>query len=258
VTDVLLCVDDDPKIRLLLDDYFTPRGYHVITAATGAEAFLQAVRWPPAAVILDVFLPRPGGLATLERLRRLDPGVPVILISGVPNALDMLTEAGVEATAAFTKPVELEELAAALSSAGVPPAGGPPGPLPPPAPLRALVVDDEPEVRALLSDYLREQGIEPLGVWDGEEALRRIPAFRPHLILLDVLLPGLSGVDTLRRLRGLAAQSCVIMVSGHDDVETAERALQLGALEYLKKPVDLTRLDALLGFGRGPGRGARG
>lgn len=242
----LLLVEDDPRVLALLKEHFSQEGYGVVTATTGVEAFLQVVRWAPQAVILDLFIPRLGGLGALDRIRRLDPGIVVILISGIPNAVDMLQEAGVSVAGAFTKPVNLDRISETLARAGVTPSRTAPAERP--TRIRALVVDDEPEVRQLLTDYLEERGFDALGVWDGEEALRRISDFRPHVILLDILMPGLSGVETLRRIGARLRETCVIVISGHEDPETARRALELGAVEYLRKPVNLGDLDAVLGL----------
>ncbi len=250
----LLCVDDDSGVLQLLKDHFALKGFAVVTAATGVEAFLQVARWRPRAIILDLFIPRLGGLEALKRIKKLDPTIVVVLISGVPEALEVLGEAGLRVAGAFAKPVELEQLSDALARAGIRPAEAPAGvdhrarPAPPPSRLRALVVDDEPVVREMLTEYLNENGFDALGVWDGEEALRRIPEFRPHVVLLDILLPGLSGVATLRRIKALLDETCVVMISGLDDAETAQRTLDMGAVDYLHKPVDLGKLDALFGI----------
>jgi len=112
--------------------------------------------------------------------------------------------------------------------------------------LRILVVDDAPDILEMLVEYLRGKGLEVLGVADGEEALRRLPEFRPHLVLLDLLLPGLSGLETLQRIRALRRETRVVVISGTEDVEIARRAMDLGAVEYVTKPVDLTYLDSVL------------
>ena len=112
--------------------------------------------------------------------------------------------------------------------------------------LRILVVDDEPNVLEMLVEYVRGKGFEVLGVADGEEALRRLPEFRPHLVLLDLFLPGLSGLETLQRIRALRRETRVVVVSGTEDVEIARRAVALGAVEYVTKPVDFTYLDSVL------------
>ena len=117
----LLCVDDDPRVLQVLKEHFTLQGFGVVTATTGVEAFLQVVRWSPQAVVLDLFIPRLGGLGVLERIKKLDPGIVVILISGVPKALEVLGEAGLSVAGAFAKPVDLDRISEALARASVKP-----------------------------------------------------------------------------------------------------------------------------------------
>lgn len=116
----------------------------------------------------------------------------------------------------------------------------------PPDRKRILVVDDEPEVRAVLTEYLSHEGFEALGVASGEEALDRIPDLRPHLVLLDIRMPGLSGVETLRRIKTLSQPPPVVIVSGIGDLDTAQRTLAMGAADYVTKPFDLQYLDSVL------------
>ncbi len=81
----ILCVDDDVEILELLKEYFTLQGFVVLTATNGVEAFLQVKRWAPKAVILDLFMPRLGGIGALTRIRALNPDIAVILVSGMGN-----------------------------------------------------------------------------------------------------------------------------------------------------------------------------
>ena len=111
---------------------------------------------------------------------------------------------------------------------------------------RALVVDDEPEFRAVLVEYLQGKGFEARGADSGVEALRQIPDFRPHVVLLDIVMPGMTGMETLRRIKALPQETCVVMVSGIEDMETARQALALGAADYVTKPVDFQYLDSVL------------
>ena len=178
----------------------------------------------------------------------------IILISGVPNALEMIAEAGVSVARAFTKPVNLAQLSDTLARAGVVPVKTPVGAAREDLPLEArssirhgvLVVDDDAEFRAMLGDYLQDKGFEVLQVAGGEEALRRIPEFRPSVVLLDIAMPGLSGVEALRQIKALPQETCVVMVSGVEDVETARRTLAMGAADYMAKPVDFAYLDSVL------------
>jgi len=250
----ILCVDDDPEVLEVLKEYFAGQGFHVVTATNGVEAMFQVQRCLPRAVILDLFMPRLGGLGALDRIRRLVPEIVIILMSGVPNALEMISEAGVRVAGAFTKPLNLDQLLGTLVRSGVTPAKPPAAAAPrdttkkgqPPIRKRVLVVDDEPETRATLAEYLQGKGFEVLQAAGGQEALRRLPEFRPHVVLLDITMPGFSGVETLRRIKALRQETSVVMVSGIEDMETARQTLALGAADYVAKPVDFTYLDSVL------------
>ena len=252
-TSTILCVDDDPEILEVLTEYFTRQGYRVVTATNGVEAMFQTQRCLPQAIILDLFMPRLGGLGALDRIRRLVPEIVPILISGNPGALEMVTEAGISVAGAFGKPLDLVAILGALAQAGVlPPRKGPAAGEAPAAKTapsgrrRVLVVDDEPELRAVLAEYLQGKGFEVLQAGGGEEALRRFPEFRPHIVLLDIMMPGLSGVETLRRIKTLQPGTAVIMVSAIEDQEAARQTLVLGAADYVAKPVDFQYLDSVL------------
>ena len=250
----ILCVDDDPEILEVLKEYFTGQGFRVVTAVNGVEAMFQVQRCLPRAIILDLFMPRLGGLGALDRIRRLLPEIVPILISGNPGALEMITEAGVSVAGAFEKPLDLVGILGTLAQAGVfPPKKAPAAAPEAPAAKasssgrrRILVVDDQPDIREVLKDYLKSKGFEVLEASGGEEALRRIPEFRPHVVLLDIAMPRLGGVETLRRIKALRQQPAVVMVSAIEDQETARRTLAMGAADYITKPVDFQYLDSVL------------
>ncbi len=109
-----------------------------------------------------------------------------------------------------------------------------------------LVVDDEPDVLDLLVEYLEGKGFEALGVASGELALDLIPTFRPRVVLLDIRMPGLSGVETLRRIKVLSQETPVVMISGTEDLDTARQTLGMGASDYVTKPFDFQYLDSVL------------
>src|SRR5262249_59841988 len=85
----VLCADGDPEILEQLKEHFTLQGFIVLTASNGVEACLQVKRWAPKAVILDLMIPRLGGIGTLSRIRTFNPNVPVILVSDTPSARDL-------------------------------------------------------------------------------------------------------------------------------------------------------------------------
>ncbi len=148
-TPTLLCVDDDPEILAILKEYFTSQGFHVVTATNGVEAMFQVQRCLPKAVIIDLFMPRLGGLGAFDRIRRLLPEIVIILISGIPGALEMVAEAGVSVAGVFEKPLDTGVMLETLARAGVH-APKQPGKVSAPGRRRIIVVDDEPEILDLL------------------------------------------------------------------------------------------------------------
>jgi len=104
-----------------------------------------------------------------------------------------------------------------------------------------LVVDDEAGVRASLSGVLRDEGYTVDAVDSGEACLERVSRVSYDLLMLDIWLPGLDGLDTLARLRERHVDSQVIMISGHGSVENAVRATKLGAFDFIEKPLTIEK-----------------
>jgi CheY-like chemotaxis protein len=105
-----------------------------------------------------------------------------------------------------------------------------------------LVVDDEPLVRDLLVQFLSLRGYRALGVKDGAEALSMVEQAPPDLILLDLFMPGMDGVEVLRQLRQREYTGGVIIITGSHDEERLDEAWALGPQEVIGKPIDLERL----------------
>jgi two-component system response regulator (stage 0 sporulation protein F) len=114
---------------------------------------------------------------------------------------------------------------------------------------RILVVDDETSVVDVLSEYFAGQGYTVKTANNGEQALGTIPEYRPSVILLDVRMPGLDGVEVLRRIRATDKNVAVIMVTANEDVELARETLKLGAFDYVAKPFDFGYLDQAVTLG---------
>jgi two-component system nitrogen regulation response regulator NtrX len=106
---------------------------------------------------------------------------------------------------------------------------------------RVLVVDDEAGVRSSLTAILTDEGYAVEAVESGETALELLAGRRFDLVLLDVWLPGQDGLETLGRLRELAPELPVVMISGHGSIETAVKAVQRGARDFVEKPLSLEK-----------------
>jgi len=247
----VVIADDEEEIRDLLAEYLQGHGWETFRAANGLEALLHVKQQRPAAVVLDLNMPRLGGIDALKRIHTFDPTIAVVIVSANVDDNVRRQAGALGVKAILDKPLDLARLLAALG--GDDPAAAPkpaaveaptaPAAAGPPARRRSvLVVDDDPDVRGLLEEFLALKGYHVRVSPDGPTAVRELSGTVPGVILLDIEMPGLSGVDALPTIKAMAPATAVIMVSGTMNVELAKRALAAGAFDYVTKPVDLPRL----------------
>jgi DNA-binding NtrC family response regulator len=246
----VLIADDDPEIRGMIGEYLQSNGYEVLEAENGLEALLHVKRARPHVVILDLMMPRLGGLDALWRIRTFDPEIAVVVVTGTSDPELKQQALALGAAAALTKPVELADLLKAVDHAtrGGPAAeasetregnarGGPASPDAASAG-RVLIVDDDAEIRALLEELLDQHGYATRSAATAASAFWALLHEVPDVVLLDISMPGLSGVELIPAIRDVGRDARIIMVSGVSDVELAKRALTYGAFDYVTKPVD--------------------
>lgn len=113
---------------------------------------------------------------------------------------------------------------------------------------KLLIVDDETDVREFAANFFRKRKIDVVTASDGEEALNIIEKQKPHLILLDIKMTGIDGIETLRRIKEIDKNIKVIMVSGKkpDEEGVLDRCRRLGALDYIHKPLKLDELENIV------------
>lgn len=111
---------------------------------------------------------------------------------------------------------------------------------------RILVVDDEVRAVSFLKDELERWNYEVLVATSGSEALQIVESHRPHLMLLDIRMPGLNGIEVLRRAKDVDPSLSVIMVTAVAEQAIAKEALQAGADDYVTKPIDLNYLETTI------------
>ena len=115
-------------------------------------------------------------------------------------------------------------------------------------PARILVVDDEPGIRQSLCGVLGDEGYQARAVAGGEECLEDLTREPSELVLLDVWLPGIDGMETLARIQEIPIgdRPAVVMISGHGNIEAAVKATKLGAFDFLEKPLSIQKLAVVL------------
>lgn len=109
-----------------------------------------------------------------------------------------------------------------------------------------LVVDDEKEFRDLLKRILMEEGYSVAEEASGHAAIGAVKTKRPDLVLLDLRMPGLDGIQTMKRLKKIAPGLNIVVLTGYGTIETAREAMRLGALDYVTKPLNPAFLKAVI------------
>jgi two-component system nitrogen regulation response regulator NtrX len=110
-----------------------------------------------------------------------------------------------------------------------------------------LIVDDEAGVRSALSGVLRDEGYTVEAVDSGEACLERVVRASYDAVVLDIWLPGMDGLQTLEKLQALRVDAPVIMISGHGNIESAVRAIKMGAFDFVEKPLSLDKTLLVVG-----------
>jgi len=111
---------------------------------------------------------------------------------------------------------------------------------------KLMIVDDEMDVREFARNFFKRRKIDVAVAESGEEALSMLDNEKPNLILLDIRLGGMDGIDVLKKMRQMQNNTDVIMVTGVDEKETMEKAKELGAVDYIHKPLILDELEKIV------------
>ena len=262
--ELILIVEDNEKNLKLARDVLQFNGYRTIEAVTGEDGVEQARREQPAIVLMDIQLPGIDGFEAFARLRQ-DPrtsSIPVLAVTASVMAADevKITDAGFDGY--LRKPISVSDLVstvARLLESDGPDTGDGGGP-PPVAEAEAdrtldlsqdpggkvLVVDDTPRNVKLLSDILRARGYEVVTAEDGDTAMRQVENEDLDLVLLDVVMPGMSGYEVCRaiRQRPETALLPVVMVTALDPGEERIKGIEAGADDFLTKPINQPELLA--------------
>lgn len=247
----ILIIDEEALVSDSLGVFLAKEGHEVKTAADGAAGMEAFKDFQPALVILGRELPSMPGPVVLAKIRVLSKTVPVVMLAGRENTAD--AEACLAAGASCVLP-ETEGLAAVLAEvdrlAGKPYRGpAAPAPLPPrpPAVRRGngliLVADDDNSIVYLLTRFLVDAGYGVLGAADGLEAERLAYEARPDIVLLDIAMPERDGMQVLKNLTERMPETGILMITGNEDEELARACLNMGAFDYVKKPINLAAME---------------
>ncbi|HEY3234374.1 MAG TPA: response regulator [Polyangiaceae bacterium] len=248
----ILIIDDSATFREELAEQLSLAGYGTEKAVDGEQGLHLAAELQPDAIIVDGVMPGMDGPTVVRRIR-LDPGLqstPCLLLTASEGATSeiLALDAGADAYVRKTEdlPVILARLTAMLRSAKESreraPAASALGSK------KVLAVDDSPTYLAELTEHLSAQGYEVIKARSGKEALELLSVQMVDCILLDLMMPGLSGTDTCRRIKGspLLRNVPLIMLTALDEREAMITAINVGADDYITKSSDFEVLRARL------------
>ena len=258
----ILVVDDERLVCDLLRSVLGRYGHEVLTALNGREGLELFKKHRPRFTLLDLRMPEMNGIEVLKQIRAIDPQAAVLILTawGSDALEQQARQLGV--VDFLSKGLSLDVLVDAMertlqqtAHAASPAQAAAPGGAPRAAPVAAgdgdfiLVVDDEPQIRDLLKRFLTLRGYKVRVASDGQQALTMVEQQAPQLIVLDVYMPGINGVEVLRQLRRKKYTGGVILLTGSQDDKLLQEALDLGSVDVMGKPVDLERLALAIQVG---------
>lgn len=247
----LLLVDDEEEFLLATSQALGRRGFAVTVAPNGVTALERIEAGPFDAVVLDVKMPDIDGIDVFHQIQERFPEIPIIILTGHPNLTDAFRTSRQGVAEYMSKPVEIEELAKSIRKAVRKAAassttessklsrGSLGDGL---TPLRVMIVDDEPDLLDSLGRALRRRKMEVVTAGSGFSALELLEKELVDVMVLDIKMPGIDGLEVLRRVKKRFPSVQVILLSGHPSVENALEGINLGANEYMKKPAEIDDL----------------
>lgn len=248
----IIAVDDEPSVRNTVARALKRAGYSVEIAEDGPAALALYKEMGADFVVSDYHMPGMLGIELLRALRAHDPRARVIILSGGLSAKETaeLIESG--AIRVLEKPEGINELAEAVGSALAAPLSEPAvegimrGPLAAAQRIRVLFVDDEPAMLLGLSDVAELAGYDGMTACGGAEGLRLFRESAPDVVVSDLHMPDMSGLEMLRLIRADYPDARVIILSGEADEAERTALIDAGALCVLRKPIGMDGIIAAI------------
>lgn len=248
----LLLIDDSATFRGEFTEVLEGRGYHVVTAETGEEGLRAAVATRPAGVIVDGLLP--GGIDGATVIRRLKQDlifrdIPCLLLTAAEKPGDELRTLDAGADAYIRKDTDIDVILARILALLRPAAtAGPSEPLVFSllGPKKILAVDDSPTYLNELASELRQEGYDTILAASGKEALELLTLQAPDCILLDLLMPGLSGRETCQIIKQHETwrHIPVVILTAVEEAQAMIEGINAGADDYIPKSSEFDVLKA--------------
>ena len=241
----ILYLDDESGMRSLFYDYFTKDGHTVLTYVRGQDLMAVIQKEKPEIIVLDQNLPDVDGVTLIKKIRALEIKTPILLFTGSPtNELETAAfSAGASEVISKASGIQnmRQKIQKLLEAKQILAKESPSERID-----QLLVVDDDEGIRKLLEMFFKRKHIDVLTASGGEEALKLVSSNPISVVLLDINMPGMDGLITLKKIKELKPGLAVVMATGMQDEQIAREAITLGAYHYVTKPFDLKYLELVV------------
>lgn len=244
----LLMVDDEEEFLVSSSQALGRRGFDVDIAPNGVTALDKMERGNYDAVVLDVRMPDIDGIEVFKEIRQKHPDVPVMLLTGYGSLTDAFQTSKDGVADYLFKPIEIDELADRIrrvvvrSTSHKAKEPRPGRDALPAETVNIMLVDDEVHFLDSMKKVLQRRNMDVTTAESGRDALDLLTRRPVDVVVLDLKMPGMDGMEVLRRIKTGFPHIEVIILTGHPSVETALEVIDLGANEYLKKPPEIDDL----------------
>ena len=248
----VLLVDDEEDFLTASSQALHRRGLEIDIAPNGVTALEMVDKTQYDVVVLDVKMPDIDGIEVFRIIREKYPDLPVILLTG-HSSIDDAFQTSKDGIADYLpKPIDMDDMAARIHEVvkeydqRSKPDTEPPVTLDSSQTVRVMLIDDEVEFLNSMKRILERRNMEVITAECGELGLKLLKECLIDVVVLDVKMPGMDGLEVLRLIRRDYPSIQVIMLTGHPSLDAAMEAIKLGAHEYLKKPPDIQVLAATI------------
>ncbi len=230
----LLLVDDEPDFLESMELCLRPKGYLVKLASGGEEALKIIKSEPPDIVFLDIDMPKMDGLETLRRIRKFNKEIPVVMLTGYPYSKYVVEADKLGISGFLPKDADISDMTRMIETLLKRHRN-----LPGSHPEKILIVDDDQEVRSSIEKILTRNGYQMTTVSSAHQALEEIASASFSLVLLDMMMPSVSGFQVYQAIRLVPDLKVIVMTDPKEPVQRmVEEAKKLGAQGPLLKPVE--------------------
>jgi len=241
----ILIVDDEVRIRELLRKALAKEGYEAESVPSAEQALEMILKESFDLLLLDVRLSGESGLSIVKKVREYQSKIPIVIYSGVvtPELDKEAREAG--ANEVLNKDVDVLQLVAQIGKIA-----------------KAkdkifqkpverleksiLVVDDEEGIRRVLREFFKRKGYNVFEAESGQKALELARSEKISMVLLDIRMPGMDGIETLKSLLEINPKLGIVMTAAEENEDLVKKAIELGAYSYVLKPCDFMYLELVV------------